>query len=106
MNDETPTLKRTQAKLAQDVQTVLSDAQELMRLAAGEAGQGYKDARERLERSTKAARQQLATMQGAALDSAREAGRTADGYVRNNPWEAVGVGAALGLLIGILITRR
>lgn len=107
MNDETtPTLRSSQAKLAQDVQTVLADAQELMRLAAGEAGQGIKEARERLERSTKAARQQLAAMQSAAVDSALDAGRTADDYVRQHPWEAAAVGAGLGLLLGVLIARR
>lgn len=106
MNDDTPALKRTQARLAQDVQTVLTDAQELMRLAAGEAGQGFKEARERLERSTQAARKQLATLQESALQNAREAGRTADGYVRENPWKAVGIGAGLGLLLGLLMTRR
>lgn len=106
MNDDTPTFKRTQTKLAEDVHTVLADAQELMKLAAGEASQGYKDARERLERSSKAARQQLATMQASALDSAREAGESADTYVRQHPWEAIGIGAGLGLLLGILIARR
>lgn len=107
MNDETnPTLKSTQNKLAQDVHTVLADAQELMRLAAGEAGQGYKEARARLERSTQAAREQLEAMQAAARDKAVEAAHTADDYVRQHPWEAVGVGAAVGLLLGVLIARR
>lgn len=106
MNNDTPALKRTQAQLAQDVQTVLTDAQELMRLAAGEAGQGFKEARERLDRSTLAARQQLAAMQESALQNAREAGRTADGYVREHPWEAVGVAAGLGVLLGLLLASR
>ena len=105
MNDDTPALKRTQTKLAQDVQTVLADAQELMRLAAGEAGQGLKDARERLERSSQAARQQLAAMQDTAMQSARQAGGAADSYVREHPWEAVGIGAGLGLVLGLLLSR-
>jgi ElaB/YqjD/DUF883 family membrane-anchored ribosome-binding protein len=107
MNDEsTSSFKSGQAKLAEDVQTVLSDAQELLKLAAGEAGQGYKDARARLERSVQAARQQLETMQDNAMQSAREAGRSAEGYVREHPWEAIGIGAGLGLLLGVLISRR
>jgi ElaB/YqjD/DUF883 family membrane-anchored ribosome-binding protein len=105
-DDNTPSLRGGQAKLAQDLQTLLADAQELMRLAAGEAGQGIKEARERLERSTQAARQQLATMQSSAVDSAREAGRNADSYVRQHPWEAIGIGAGVGLLLGILMARR
>lgn len=105
MHDDTPAFKRTEAKLADNVQTVLTDAQELMRLAAGEAGQGIKEARARLERSTQAAGQQLAAMQESALQSAQEAGRTADGYVREHPWEAVGIGAGLGFLLGLLVAR-
>ena len=105
MNDDTPALKRSQTRLAQDMQTVLTDAQELMRVAAGEAGQGFKDARERLERSTQAARKQLASLQETAIQNAREAGRTADGFVRENPWEAVGIAGAVGLVLGLLLSR-
>ena len=106
MNNDNPALKRTQAQLAQDVQTVLTDAQELMRLAAGEAGQGFKEARERLDRSTLAARQQLAAMQDTAMQSARQAGGAADSYVHEHPWEAIGVAAGLGVLLGLLLASR
>lgn len=107
MNDEnTPTFKSTQSKLAQDMQTVLTDTQELMHLAAGEAGQGYKDARARLERSTGALRQQLEGLHASAKGKAAEAGRSADGYVRDHPWEAIGVAAGVGLLVGALLARR
>jgi ElaB/YqjD/DUF883 family membrane-anchored ribosome-binding protein len=107
MNDDnTPTFKGGQAKLASDMQTVLTDAQELMRLAANEAGQGVKEAKERLQQSSQAARQQLASMQENAMRTAREAGDSAEGYVRDHPWEAIGISAGLGMLLGILIARR
>ena len=38
--------------------------------------------------------------------STREAAEKADEYVRDNPWHGVGIGAAGGVLIGILISRR
>jgi len=31
---------------------------------------------------------------------------TTDTYVRDNPWRAVGISAAVGALVGILIARR
>jgi len=41
---------------------------------------------------------------------AQQAAKYADGYVRESPWQAVGVGAAvaavLGLSIGFLVARR
>ena len=49
MNDANDPLKHSQASLAHEFSTVLDDAQALLRHAAGEAGKGYTEARERLE---------------------------------------------------------
>jgi ElaB/YqjD/DUF883 family membrane-anchored ribosome-binding protein len=32
--------------------------------------------------------------------------RTTDLYVRDNPWQAVGIAAGLGLIVGLLLRRR
>jgi ElaB/YqjD/DUF883 family membrane-anchored ribosome-binding protein len=37
---------------------------------------------------------------------AREATRTTDGFVRDNPWQVVGIAAVVGIALGILMTRR
>ena len=39
------------------------------------------------------------------IDEVRGAARATDGYVRDNPWTAIGIGAGLGLLAGLLISR-
>jgi ElaB/YqjD/DUF883 family membrane-anchored ribosome-binding protein len=44
--------------------------------------------------------------QHARLARARQAADFTDGYVHENPWRAIGVGAAIGLLIGYLVSRR
>jgi ElaB/YqjD/DUF883 family membrane-anchored ribosome-binding protein len=36
----------------------------------------------------------------------REAAARADEYVRDNPWTGVGIGAAVGVVLGVLLTRR
>lgn len=106
MNDATNSLKKSQARLAHEFNTVLDDAQDLLRHAAGEAGKGYAEARERLESSVRSARDRIGSVEDAVLASAREAGRSADGYVRSHPWESIAVGAGVGLLLGMLIARR
>jgi len=36
----------------------------------------------------------------------RQATTAVDGYVSDSPWTAIGIAAALGVLIGFLTTRR
>jgi ElaB protein len=37
---------------------------------------------------------------------ARRVGKNTDSYVRDNPWQVVGVAAMIGLVVGILASRR
>jgi ElaB/YqjD/DUF883 family membrane-anchored ribosome-binding protein len=37
---------------------------------------------------------------------ARQIGQHADGYVRNNPWWAIGAAAGVGICIGLLLRGR
>jgi len=100
------TLRNSETRLADDFRAVVRDAEQLLRHAAKEAGDGYTEARERLEASLQTAREELATLEHAVADSARRAGRATDGYVHRHPWESVAVGAGVGLLLGLLIGRR
>jgi ElaB/YqjD/DUF883 family membrane-anchored ribosome-binding protein len=49
-----------------------------------------------------------ALSEGAAQvrSQAREVSRTTDTYVRDNPWQVVGIAALIGMAVGILFTRR
>ena len=106
MNDASDSLNNSRSRLVQDFNTVLDDAQALLRHAAGDAGKGYADARERLESSVQQARERIGAAEEAILESARRAGHSADNYVRSHPWETIAVGAGVGLLVGMLIARR
>jgi ElaB/YqjD/DUF883 family membrane-anchored ribosome-binding protein len=104
MNDQPA--KNGQKRLAEDFKAVVEDAEELLRHAARDAGDGYDEARARLERSLKAARAELETLEKAVLEGTRRAARATDGYVHEHPWESIGIGAGVGLLLGMLIARR
>lgn len=43
---------------------------------------------------------------GLVGERARDAARDTEHYVRRNPWQAVGIAAGVGLLLGVLISRR
>lgn len=106
MDDATQTLKDSQNRLRRDVRAVVDDAEALLRHAVRDAGEGYDDARGRLERSLKTARAELEGIEQAVLDNARRAKEATDEYVHQHPWQSVGIGAGVGLLLGMLISRK
>jgi ElaB/YqjD/DUF883 family membrane-anchored ribosome-binding protein len=106
MDQATQPLNAATNRLADDFRTVVSDAEQLLRHAASEAGEGYNDARQRLEASLASAREELAALEQSVSASARRAGRATEGYVRDHPWESIAVGAGIGVLVGLLIGRR
>jgi len=93
-------------KLLEDLRLVVHDAEELVRATAGQAGEKVAAVRAKAEASLKAAREQLEELSESALERARQVADGADSYVRNNPWQSVGIGAAVGLLVGFLAGRR
>jgi ElaB/YqjD/DUF883 family membrane-anchored ribosome-binding protein len=52
------------------------------------------------------AKVRLASIEDEALAHARALAGDADEYVRGNPWQAVGIAAGIGLVLGLLMSRR
>jgi ElaB/YqjD/DUF883 family membrane-anchored ribosome-binding protein len=93
-------------KLMQDLKNIIGDAEELLRITASQAGEKAAAAREKIQDSLHRARVKLAEAEDVVLDEAKQAARAADEFVHEHPWKAVGIGAGVGLIIGLLIGRR
>ncbi|OFZ86738.1 MAG: hypothetical protein A2W21_02395 [Betaproteobacteria bacterium RBG_16_66_20] len=93
-------------KLVADLKVVVADAEELLRATASQAGEKVAVARERIQASLATAKVKLGEAERALLEKTKEAARATDDYVRENPWQAVGIAAVAGLVLGILISRR
>jgi len=98
--------KVTTEKLMDDLQTVVRDAEALLQATAAQTGDKIEGVRARAMESLQKARQRLAAVEKEASHEVREAAATADNYVHKNPWQAVGMAAGVGLLLGLLIGRR
>jgi len=103
MNDTTLAQKD---KLMADLRLVIRDAEELLRLGAEQTGANATEWRDQVEERISRAKLQLAEMQDSAVAKARAAGHAADDYVHEHPWKAIGAAAGVGLIIGLLISRR
>jgi len=93
-------------KLSQDFQTVVADAQALLRATASETGERATAARERVLDTLQEARQQLSLVEEAMTARAKAAARATDHYVHEHPWKTAGIAAGVGLVVGLLIGRR
>ena len=98
--------ERSREALVKDFADVLSEADALLKQAAKESGDKASDLRAQVEAKLRTAKLRLQEMQDDAVDRARAAARFTDEYVRDNPWQAIGVGAAIGFLLGLAISRR
>jgi len=96
----------TQEKLVEDLKILMADAEDLLRATASQAGEKISAAREKVQDSLDRAKSKLGDIEDVVLDTGRQAARAADDYVQANPWRAVGIAAAVGLVIGLLISRR
>lgn len=93
-------------RLVNDLKTLVSDAEELFKATATQAGEKITVARQKIEQSLIEGKKALADAETTLLNRSKECAEIADDYVRENPWGAVGIAAAVGLAIGLLIRVR
>jgi ElaB/YqjD/DUF883 family membrane-anchored ribosome-binding protein len=93
-------------KLVADLQRVIADAEELMQATAHQTEGKVVELRDRINDNLREARHKLADAEDAIREKTREMARATDDYVHDHPWRAVGAAAGVGLIIGLLISRR
>jgi len=92
--------------IARDIQNVVTDAQELLKTVQSEGQTRLTEVKGQVQAKLDNAKIMLGQLGTQVQDGAKQAMDTTDTYVRDNPWRAVGISAAVGALVGILIARR
>lgn len=93
-------------KLAADFRAVMDDIDSLMTATGNQAEGDAKALRARIRERLDDAKERLLDAQHEAVRRAKAAATATDDYVHDNPWQAIGVAAAIGLALGVLIGRR
>ena len=89
-------------RLVSDLKTVTKDAEELLKTVSGEEGNGSNDIRMRLSSAIESAKATYSRLQEKAVAGAK----ATDKVIREHPYESLGVAFGLGLLVGVLVTRK
>ena len=96
----------SRSKLADEFSSAMSEAQDILQRAASETGDRARDLRSQVEAKLLQAKLRLQEIEGQAVDRAKYAARATDDYVHDHPWRAIGIAAAVGVVIGLLMNRR
>ena len=89
-------------KIVADLKRVVRDSEELLQATAGAAGDKVQEVRERLTDALETAKRNCHRLEEKAVEGAK----AADRVVREHPYQSIGVAFGIGLLIGVLVTRK
>jgi ElaB/YqjD/DUF883 family membrane-anchored ribosome-binding protein len=93
-------------KLVVDFKTLIADTEDLLRATGANAGEKLADARVKAQNALAEARGALTRAEAIARERARAGAQVVDQSVQENPWAAVGVATAIGLVVGWMLGRR
>lgn len=92
--------------LAGDLKNAAADAGDTLEDSKEQLGERYQSARARFQKTMSTAKTNLSSMEGKMGARARDAVDTTDQFVKEHPWQSVGIGAVAGLVVGFLMMRR
>jgi ElaB/YqjD/DUF883 family membrane-anchored ribosome-binding protein len=90
------------AKLVADLKVVMHDLEDMLKATAGDVSDKAREMRARLNVSLSSAREACGRLEDKAMDRAK----AADKVIRDHPYESIGIAFGVGLLIGVLVTRK
>ncbi len=93
-------------RVVRDLQTLMRDAEGLMKVTAGDLGERAQEARVRLGRAVESAKATCNALRERMVTATKAATRQGDTIIRGNIYAAIGITFSLGLLIGVLVRRR
>jgi ElaB/YqjD/DUF883 family membrane-anchored ribosome-binding protein len=89
-----------------DVKILIKDAQALFQSATALTGEKAEEMRIRAMRVLDTALVKAQELQANALIAGKEMAVSADGYVKEKPWQAIAAAAGVGLLVGMIVARK
>lgn len=93
-------------QLINEFKSLVADAEVLIKATEEHPSETIGNLRNKALESIAGAKEKISSLEGDLADRAKVVAVGADDFVHRNPWEAIGVAAGLGLLIGLFIRRH
>ncbi len=94
------------AALSREFQNFLADVESLLKETAAIGGDELVLARAKIQHRLQEAKESVVHLNGEIASGASRMAASANHEVHEEPWKAIGAGAAVGLLLGLLFARR
>ncbi len=105
-NDLSDGVNDIKAAASSEIKSLIADVEDLMARIADLKDADVVRVRGKVQRAVDATKQSLTDGAEAIRQQAQSVASTADDFVRDSPWAAVGLAALVGAVVGILATRR
>jgi ElaB/YqjD/DUF883 family membrane-anchored ribosome-binding protein len=105
-NDLSDSVNDIKAVASGEIKSLIADVEDLMARIADLKDADVVRVRGKVQRAVDATKQSLADGAETIRQHAQNVATTADDYVRESPWQAIGIAALVGAVVGILATRR
>ena len=89
----------------EELNRIVEQAESLLNSLGAEGGEAAEAVRERVSQTLHQAKSKLAATASNAEEVVESLADRADGYVRNNPWQAVAIAALLGGVLTLLVSK-
>jgi len=93
-------------QLINEFKAVVADAEALIKATANTGDTQLAELRAKAEESLRIAKDKMIDIQTEVVARTKAAARATDDYVHENPWRSIGFAASLGVVVGLLISRR
>ncbi|WP_345828343.1 stress response protein ElaB [Erwinia sp. HDF1-3R] len=102
----TKNIEPQDTRLDDDLALLTQTLEDVLNSSGDAADQKYVELKAKAEKSLKEVKSRASDAADSYYARAKQAVDRADEYVHDKPWQGVGVGAALGLVVGLLLARR
>ncbi|AHJ76478.1 MULTISPECIES: DUF883 family protein [Kosakonia] len=92
--------------LRAELKSLADTLEEVLSNSSDKSKEELSKLRTKAEQALRDSRHRLGETGDALARQTREAAARTDEYVRDNPWASVGIGAAVGVVLGVLLSRR